>query len=82
MTAKTILPRFDMGLANSIKWPMRMHKRFKLIGLAIVLAMATAMTDCSDPSADSVDSQQRIAPLFALHILQSRQGRSGILIRD
>ena len=64
MTAKTILPRFDMGLANSIKWPMRMRKRFKLIGLAIVLAMATAMTDCSDPSADSVDSQQRIAPLL------------------
>jgi tetratricopeptide (TPR) repeat protein len=45
------------GLPNSLKW-------LRLLGLAIVLAMATAITACSDHSNQTAESQPRIAPLL------------------
>jgi tetratricopeptide (TPR) repeat protein len=64
MLRNTMFPRFAMGLAPPLKRHVPTHRYFKLLGLAVVLATATAMTACSDPSRDVGESQPRIAPLL------------------
>jgi tetratricopeptide (TPR) repeat protein len=64
MLRNTLFPRIAMGRPLSPNWSVQTRRYFNLLGLAVVLATAAAMTACSDPSGNMGESQPRIAPLL------------------
>lgn len=64
MTSEPGLPKAALESCSSLKLFKRNPGSIKLLGLAIVLAMATAMAACSEQSEESSKTPARIAPLL------------------
>ena len=64
MSRKPGFVRFAMSPTHSLKHFLRNPGRFRVIGLAAILALATAMPGCSEGAEDAAETQPRIAPLL------------------
>jgi len=64
MAGKPGLTKTALRSVCSRRWLRRNPENIRLLSLAVVLAMATAMAACSDPSEEFRETQTRIAPLL------------------